>query len=292
MGSFFNSEFWKVLVESSRKWLITEFPGILLALVIFFLTLRLISFALKRLKKILIFLAEKNDRQDPDESAKRITTLVTILHSALRVILWAIFIMVIMQKLGIDIAPLLAGAGILGLAVGFGAQELVRDFISGFFIILENQIRSGDVAIINGTAGLVEKIGLRTICLRDLSGIVHIFQNGKIDTLSNMTMEWSAISLDIGVAYKENVDRVMDVMSQVGQELADDPEFRENILEPIEVLGLDQFASSAMIIKARIKTRPSQQWAVGREYRKRVKAAFDRHGITIPFPHTTISWGD
>ncbi len=292
MNSFFDSGFWSVLLDSSRKWLISEFPGLLLAILLFFFSMKFLSFALNRLKKVLSYISEKSDRQDTDEATKRISTLISILYAVLRIAVWVIFIMIIMQKIGINIAPILAGAGILGLAIGFGAQELVRDFISGFFIILENHIRSGDVAVINGTPGLVEQIGLRTITLRDLSGVVHIFQNGKIDSLSNMTMEWSAISLDIGVAYKENVDHVMTVMNTVGEELAADPEFQNLILEPVTILGLDQFADSALIIKARIKTKPGQQWSVGREYRKRLKTAFDHHHIEIPYPHTTIYWGE
>ncbi|HYX07835.1 MAG TPA: mechanosensitive ion channel family protein, partial [Bacteroidales bacterium] len=183
-------------------------------------------------------------------------------------------------------------AGILGLAVGFGAQELVRDFISGFFILLENQIRAGDVAIINGTGGLVEKIELRTTSLRDFSGTVHVFQNGKINSLSNMTKEWSAIVFDMGVAYKEDVDHVMKVMKEVGDEMKSSEEYGPNILEPIEIFGVDQFADSAVVIKARLKTKPIQQWTIGREYRRRLKIAFDREGIEIPFPHTTLYWGE
>jgi len=292
MKDYFDAGFWTILLESSRKWLISEVPGLILALLLFFIALKFLSFALNRMKKILAFLSERNEQQDTDEASKRISTLIGILGGSLRIIIWIIFIMIVMQKIGIDIAPLLAGAGILGLAIGFGAQELVRDFISGFFIILENHIRTGDVAIINGTAGLVENIGLRTISLRDLSGVVHIFQNGKIDSLSNMTKEWSAITLEIGVAYKENLDQVFEVMSSVGLALKEDPEFSDLILEPIEVLGLDQFADSSMIIKARIKTKPSQQWTVGRAYRKRLKAAFDAVNIEIPFPHTTVYWGE
>jgi small conductance mechanosensitive channel len=200
--------------------------------------------------------------------------------------------MIILQKLGINIAPILAGAGIVGLAVGFGAQELVRDFISGFFIILENQIRAGDVAIINGTGGTVEKMAFRTVTLRDFSGVVHIFQNGKINTIANMTKDWSAMVFDIGVAYKENPQQVMELMKQVGNEMYNDEEFKDKILEPIEVFGLDKFAESALIIKARMKTKPVQQWAIGREYRRRLKKAFDEHNIEIPFPHTTIYWGE
>jgi small conductance mechanosensitive channel len=138
-----------------------------------------------------------------------VKTLVGILHGIGKVIIWTIVVMIMLPKFGVNIAPILTGAGIVGLAVGFGSQELVRDFISGFFMILENQIRTGDVAIINGTSGLVEKIELRTITLRDFSGVVHVFQNGKVNTLSNMTKEWSAIVFDVGVAYKEDPDRVM-----------------------------------------------------------------------------------
>ena len=161
-----------------------------------------------------------------------------------------------------------------------------------FFILMENQVRTGDVAIINGTGGLVERIEVRTITLRDLSGVVHIFQNGKINTLSNMTKEWSAIVFDIGVAYKEDTDKVVEVIKEVAAELQEDPEFKSKILEPIEVMGVDQFADSSVVIKARIKTKPITQWAVGREYRRRLKKAFDSKNIEIPFPHTTVFWGE
>jgi small conductance mechanosensitive channel len=197
-----------------------------------------------------------------------------------------------LKKINIEIGPVLAGAGIVGLAVGFGAQELVRDFITGFFILLENQIRTGDVAIINGTGGVVEKIELRTITLRDLSGVVHIFQNGKINAVSNMTKGWSAMVFDIGVAYKEDLNKVMKIMKEVADEMQKDPEFSSRILEPMEIFGLDEFGDSALVVKGRIKTRPIEQWSVGREYRKRLKEAFDENHIEIPFPHRTIYWGE
>jgi small-conductance mechanosensitive channel len=192
------------------------------------------------------------------------------------------------RKFGINIGPILASAGILGLAVGFGAQELVRDFISGFFMLLENQVRTGDVATINGTGGVVEQIAMRTITLRDFSGRVHIFQNGKISTLSNSTKEWSAAVFDIGVAYKENVVQVIDIIKQTGEQFQADEEFGPKIINPLEIFGLDQFAASAIVIKARIKTKPGSQWAVMREFNKRIKEAFDQNGIEIPFPHTKI----
>jgi small conductance mechanosensitive channel len=159
-------------------------------------------------------------------------------------------------------------------------------------ILMENQIRVGDVAIINGTGGLVEAIELRTVTLRDLSGVVHIFQNGKINTLANMTKEWSAMIFDVGVAYKEDTDKVTEVIKSTAEGMMNDEVFGEKILEPLEIFGVDKFADSAVVIKARFKTRPLDQWAVGREFNRRLKKAFDEKGIEIPFPHRTIYWGD
>ncbi len=292
MNEYINSEFFQNFFSSAKTWVFNELPGLLIIIVLFFIALRIAKFFIRKLNKKLIHRIEKNSEIDHDESAKRINTLTAISHGLIRIVLYVLFIMMIMPKLGINIAPVLASAGIVGLAIGFGAQELVRDYISGFFIILENQIRTTDVAIINGTGGLVESINMRTITLRDFSGTVHVFQNGKISTLSNMTKEWSAIVFDIGVAYKEDVQKVMDIMQEVGEELKNDKEYGELILEPIEVFGLDEFGDSALIIKARLKTKPIQQWFVGREYRKRLKVAFDKNNVEIPFPHRTVYWGD
>src|SRR6056297_1388963 len=256
MRQILESGFWSELFKNGQNWLINELPGLLIAIVLFFLAFKIVGFSLKKLKRTLINRAAKNDKVDTIEAEKRIITLTNIIHGLIKITLWVIFVMIILQKFGINIAPILAGAGIVGLAVGFGAQELVRDFISGFFIILENQIRSGDVAIINGTGGLVENIEFRTTTLRDFSGVVHTFHNGKINTISNMTKDWSAMVFDIGVAYKENVDAVMQVMREVGDNLQNDKEFGNDIIEPIEIFGLDKFGDSALVIKARIKTKP------------------------------------
>ena len=292
MENIFKATFWEELIHSSIDWIISELPGIIILTIIVFIAFKMVRFTFKRMTKIMSARAEKNSNVDTDEAVKRINTLTNILHMVVKIILWSVYLMMILQKFGINIAPILASAGIIGLAVGFGAQELVRDFISGFFIILENQVRTGDIAILNGTAGQVEKVELRTITLRDFSGVVHIFQNGKINNVSNMTKDWSAMVFDIGVAYKENPQLVMDVMKEIGDELRDDPTFKDTILEPIEIFGLDKFADSAIVIKARLKTKPSMQWAIGREYRKRLKDAFDARNIEIPFPHTTIYWGE
>ncbi len=292
MEKLLNAEFWTELIDKAQTWMMEELPGLIIILILFFIAFKLIRFLLKKLNKTLIKRADKSEKVDSDEAEKRISTLVSIIHSVIKIILWLILIMIILQKFGTNIAPILAGAGIVGLAVGFGAQELVKDFISGFFMILENHVRAGDVAIINGKGGLVEKMEFRTITLRDFSGVVHTFQNGKITDLSNMTKGWSAMVFDIGVAYKEDPKQVMEIMKKVGDELKSDPEFGDKILEPIEIFGLDKFDDSAIVFKARLKTKPIQQWTIGREYNRRLKYAFDENNIEIPFPHTTVYWGE
>jgi moderate conductance mechanosensitive channel len=292
MEHFFNSEFWLKFLQSLSDWVISDLPSILILLVLLFVSLRLGSFLIRKLKKLLLHKTVHNSDEPDLEMEKRLNTLMGIIRKGVSIIIWAVFIMILLRKINIDIAPILAGAGIIGLAVGFGSQELVRDLISGFFILLENQIRTGDVAIINGTGGLVEKIELRTITLRDLSGVVHIFQNGKINTISNMTKDWSAMVFDIGVAYKEDLTQVMKLMKQVADDMMKEDEYKSKILEPMEIFGLDSFGDSALIVKGRIKTTPNNQWTVGREYRKRLKEVFDQHRIEIPFPHQTIYWGE
>lgn len=252
---------------------------------------RLLRLGLGRLESALITAGERTEAV-PGAAKKRVTTLVGLLRTIAIVGLWAVVVIITLEQIGLNITPILAGAGIIGLAVGFGAQNLVRDLISGFFMVLEDQVRVGDVAIVNGTGGLVEAISFRTIVLRDLSGVVHIFPNGTINTLSNMTKVWSGYVMDVGVAYKEDTDHVVEVMRRVGDELRQDPDLGPKILEPIEIFGVDDFADSAVVIKARLKTHPIQQWGVGREYRRRLKKAFDAEGIEIPFPHRSIYVGE
>ncbi len=222
------------------------------------------------------------------ESSKRAQTLSKLLLQGLTILIWLTGVLVIMRELGVEIGPIMASAGIAGVALGFGAQNLVRDVISGFFMILENQVRVGDVAIVNGTGGLVEEVNLRTIVLRDLAGIKHFFPNGTITTLSNVTQEWSAFVFEIGIDYSADVDQAIEVMRQVGKELREDESFGPLMIEDIEVFGVDNFADSAVIIKGRLRTKPIKQWDVGREYRRRLKQAFDAAGIVIPFPQRTL----
>ena len=246
--------------------------------------------ALNRFQKRLI---EQGSLQGdvPTEASKRADTLVRLLRQAVLVMIWMVALLVILNEVGISVGPILASAGVAGLAIGFGAQNLVRDVISGFFMILENQVRVGDVALVNGTGGLVEEINFRTLVLRDLSGIVHIFPNGGVTTLANLTKEWSAYVFEIGVAYKENTDRVIEVMREVCAALKQDERLGALIIQDIEIFGVDKLADSAVIIKGRIKTLPIKQWEVGREFLRRIKLAFDEQNIEIPFPHRSLYFG-
>jgi small conductance mechanosensitive channel len=223
------------------------------------------------------------------ERAKRARTLGSVIRNVVTAVVSAIAALMVLRELRIDIAPVLAGAGIVGLAVGFGAQTLVRDIISGFFLILEDQVRVGDVAAINGTGGLVEAINLRTIVLRDFEGTVHVFPNGSITTLANRSKDFSYYVIDLSIAYREDIDRVVDVLRETGAELQADPRFGPFILDALEVVGVDAFAESAVVLKMRIRTVPLKQWEVGRELRRRIKKAFDAAGIEIPLPQRVVT---
>ncbi|NVM05034.1 MAG: mechanosensitive ion channel family protein [Candidatus Helarchaeota archaeon] len=266
-------------------------PRILFLIILFVALYYIIKFILKKSKNIIKERIEKKSKF-PDESIKRIETLFSIFSKIVYILLVGIAFTIILGALGINIAPILTAAGIFGLAVSFGAQNLVRDIISGVFILVENQVRKGDVAIVNGVGGFVESINLRTIVLRDFSGIVHIFPNGVINTLSNMTKDWSAMVFDIGVAYKEDPDKVITVIKDVAEELRNDEMYKDFFIEPMQIFGVDNFDDSAVVIKARLKTIPGKQWDLGREFRKRLKKAFDDNGIEIPFPHRSVYFGE
>lgn len=238
-------------------------------------------------RQVVEVMRRRTDTQE-EELDKRARTVGRLLTRLAGILIWSVALLMSLREAGFDVMPLLAGAGIAGVAIGFGAQSLVRDVISGLFLIVENQIRVHDVVRINGVTGTVEEINLRTTVLRGLDGAVHIFPNGTIQTLTNLSREYSFYVADIGVAYKEDVDRVIEVIRQVGEELRQDPEFGPLILEPIQVLGLEQFAESSVVIRSRLKTKPGQQWLVGREFNRRLKKRFEAAGIQIPFPHRTL----
>ena len=290
MDQFLTEQLSPFLAKNSMVIMETSFRILLIGIVAY-MAIRAARFGLNKLEHLLLLWREDDDKERL-ANEKQIKTLIGLVRTICLTLIWVIAVVMGLDQLGLDIAPVLAGAGIVGLAVGFGAQNLVRDVINGFFMILENQVRVGDVAVVNSTGGLVEAISFRTITLRDLSGTVHIFPNGTVTTLANMTKNWSAYVMDIGVAYKEDTDHVTDIMRSVGADLQQDELWRKKILEPIEILGVDAFGESEVTIKARIKTRPIEQWSVGREYRRRLKKAFDREKIEIPFPHRTLYMGE
>lgn len=230
-------------------------------------------------------------RMGDRESAKRAETMGRVFRYVATVVVSLIACMLVLAELGVSVAPILGAAGVVGLAVGFGAQSLVKDFFTGFFLLLENQIRQGDVVKIGDHAGSVEVVTLRYVQLRDYDGNVHYVPNGNISTVINMTRGFSNAVMDIRVAYRENVDEVMAVMHSVAAGLREDTVFQPKILADLEMAGVDSWADSAVVIRCRFRTVALEQWGVKREYLRRLKAAFDEHGIEIPYPHMTMYAG-
>ena len=234
-------------------------------------------------------LLEVKNGVEPSQKRK---TFVPLLRTALVTASYFIGAVVILEQLGVNVAPILAGAGIVGLGVGLGAQSLVKDLINGLFILVMDMINVGDWVQLGDKSGLVEFIGLRAVTIRDLHGSVHIIPNSTIETVTNMTKGFSRYVMDVGVAYREDVDEVMNILREIGREMQVDPVFGPDIIEPLEVLGLNEFGDSAIIIRARVTTKPMKQWTIGREFNRRIKKIFDLRGIEIPFPHQTIYMGE
>ncbi len=279
-----------VPLEELTAWLFAQGLRVVLIGLLGYFTVRVAELSIKHFEDIVR--ARAGDNADKIELVERVHTISGLVTNAVNIIVLSAASLMMLQELGVNIAPLLTGAGIAGLAVGFGAQNLVRDVISGFFFILEDQVHVGDVVEVNGTSGLVEAVKLRTLVLRDLSGTVHVVPNGEITTLSNKTKEFSYAVLDIGVAYKEDTDHVSAVLHDVGAKLKSDSDFNNSILASLEILGVSEFGDSAVVIKIRIKTRPLKQWMIERELRRRIKKAFDAEGIEIPFPHMSLYFGE
>ena len=231
-------------------------------------------------------------RMEDRESAKRAETLGRVFRYLVAVVVTLVAGMLVLGEMGISVAPILGAAGVVGLAVGFGAQSLVKDYFTGFFLLLENQISTGDIVQLSSDhAGLVEEVTLRYVRLRDYDGRVHFVPNGQISSVINSTRGYSFAVLDIGVAYRENVDEVMAVMHVVAREMRADAAFAEHILEDLDMAGVDQWGDSAVVIKCRFKVVAMRQWVVRREYLRRLKNTFDARGIEIPFPHLTVYAG-
>lgn len=255
---------------------------ILLVLIAAWVVMRLIRRMIAAFKRFAL------KRADDAESVRRVETLSRVIRYVATVILIIAVVMEILHLLGISIAPLLGAAGVVGIAVGFGAQSLVKDYFTGFFLLLENQIRVGDFVAIAGERGLVEELTLRHVRLRNVDGNVHFIPTGMIDKVTNMSLEYSYAVIEVGVAYREDVDEVFAVIRATGAELRADAVLAPLILEDLELLGVENWADSSVVIRARIKVQPLEQWRVRREFLRRLKQAFDARGIEIPYPHLTL----
>ena len=229
-----------------------------------------------------------DEGESDDAEKKREKTLILIFNGAVRIVIIIVTIMMILQEVSLEIGPLLAGAGIAGLALGFGGQYLIRDIITGLFLILENQYRIGDVVNIDGTGGAVVDISLRKTTLRDLNGTVHHIPHGTITKVSNLSKDWARVNLDMGVAYDTDLDKLIEVINRTGIEMAEDPDYKDSIITPPKFLRVDEFADSAIVVKILGETKALKQWEVTGEFRKRLKKAFDKEGIEIPFPQRVI----
>lgn len=242
----------------------------------------------KSIEKIVRVAVVSDNYLSKQAEEKREETLIRIFSWTIRITILLVAMLMILQEIGIPIGPILAGAGIIGLAVGFGGQYLIRDLISGFFIIIENQYRVGDVVNFDGTGGLVEDISFRMTTLRDLDGTVHHIPHGEIKKVANLSKDFARVNLNIGVSYNSKLDHVIQIVNEVGNELSQDAQWKEFIIKPPQFLRVDDFADSSIVIKILGETQPLKQWEVTGELRKRIKIAFDNEGIEIPFPQRVI----
>ncbi len=277
-----------VIWDDLQAWLIAHGIPILLIVILSYVTYRviksLIPVVIKRSVKVRYV-------GDESELSKRSETLSRIIISTIGITIFTFAVLMVLDETGRDITPLIAGASVIGVAVGLGAQSLVKDVLNGLFIILEDQYRKGDVITIAGLSGMVEDLSLRRTVLRDRNGTVHTIPNGQISTASNMTKEWSRINIDIPVAYYEDLNRVMGVINRVGTELAEDPLYRPLVISAPKSFYVDDFDEKGVIIKVLGETKPLRQWDVASEFRRRLKIAFDKEGIVIPWAYGGIYTG-
>lgn len=260
-----------------NKWVITIYNVILFSIVI-----QLANFFIEK------FLNKAAKYKDDFEYKKQLITLKSIIKSIVDTVIIVFGFMYILNNLGVDIRPIMTAAGVLGVAIGFGAKRFFEDIITGLSILLEGQIRVGDYVEISSHQGVVEKVDIKLIQLRDTQGRLHYIRNGMVDTIINYTREFSYYVFDIGVSYDADIDFVTNTLKEIGEEFRNTAASKNYVLAPLEVLGLDKFDDSAIIIKARIKTMPIKQWEVGREFNKFIKKKFDEKGIEIPFPQRTV----
>ncbi|MEX2582430.1 MAG: mechanosensitive ion channel domain-containing protein [Gemmatimonadota bacterium] len=279
---------WDEVMDLAALYVFGTGLQILIVLLLAWIAYRALGILLRRIERS----AATADPSTVSMHEQRVATLLSLVRSVGIVVIVIIALFMVLTAVGLQIGPLLAGAGVVGLAISFGAQSLVRDIISGLFILFENQFGVGDVIRVSDVAGRVEKMTLRIVVMRDVQGVVHTVPNGEITRVSNLTRSFSRAVLEIGVAYKEDVDHVIDVMRDVGRELSEDPDWKPLLTEEPVVPGIESFGDSAVNIRMVATTIPLKQWDVARELRRRIKRRFDDEGIEIPFPHRTMFWGD
>jgi small-conductance mechanosensitive channel len=271
-------EFTDALIDHGSR-----IAGIILgAAILYYLTRRLLP------KTLALAMASARQRDLSDEERQRAVTLGRVLVQSAGAVILTMAAFMVFSELGVNIAPVIAGAGIAGLAIGFGAQSLVKDVIAGLFVLVEDQYTKGDVISVGGVSGLVEDFNLRRTVLRDLDGTVHYVPNGEVRVASNLSKEFARVNLNVSVAYHVDIDRAIEVINQVGQQLASDPQFSGDIMEAPKVLRVDELGESGIAIKVLGMTQRLRQWDVTGELRKRIKKAFDQEGIEIPFPHMVV----
>lgn len=274
---------------------VVNWPGVVNTLLKVTLVLFLAWVAYRMLGVLTRRIERAVDRGDPKTitlQEQRAKTMVGLVRNVGLVLIAILTVFMILNAVGFDIGPLLATAGVAGLAISFGAQSLVKDIISGLFILFENQFGVGDVIRVSSVSGKVERMTLRIVVLRDVQGVVHVIPNGEITLVSNLTRAFSRAVFEVGVAYKEDADHVMDVLRDVGRTLWEDPQWRPLLTEEIAVPGIESFGDSSVNIRVMATTTPLAQWDVARELRRRIKRRFDEEGIEIPFPHQTLFWGE
>jgi len=279
-------------IEAEGVWEWLGNDGWRIALIAIISTAALFILGFAGSKAIRAFVTRESPGQPEEEIEKRANTLTRVIITAGQAFIVFIAVFMILSQLGINITAVLAGASVVGIAIGFGAQNLMRDIIAGLFVIMENQYRVGDVVKIADRTGLVEEINLRRTVLRDMDGAVHIVPNGEIKVASNFTKEWSRVNLNISVAYGTDLDHAIAVINRVCQEMAEEPQWSPLILKTPQVLRVDNLGESGIELKIVGDTKPMRQWEVMGEIRKRMKEAFDRESIEIPWPHTKVFFGN
>ena len=275
-------------------WLASDIGRIIIGRLASIIAIGLVALAIWAVASSMIdrYLSATDREGEQKERGQRARTLLPLARKTLRIVIGVVALLMMLTEIGIDVTPILAGVGVIGLAIGFGAQTLVKDIITGIFILFENSLAVGDYVSVGGSSGTVEAISIRSIRLRDVRGNVYTIPFSAASTVINETKDYSYFLAEVGVAYRENYEEVAEIMRDVGEELRADPEYGPNILEPTDIMGLDRFEDSAVIVRARLKTAPGHQWAIKREYTRRLKAAFDAKGIEMPFPHQTIYFGE